>query len=113
MSFALTTDQVRARTKTVTRRFGWWFLKPGDLVQPVRKSMGLKRGEKAERIGCPIRIVATRAEMLADITAEDCVLEGFPQMQPHEFVLMLCDGNYALSYGTVNRIQFEYTEPLS
>ena len=44
MSFALTTEQFKARTKTVTRRFGWWFLKPGDVVRGVEKAMGLKPG---------------------------------------------------------------------
>jgi hypothetical protein len=31
MSFALTTEQIRVQKKTVTRRLGWEFLKPGDL----------------------------------------------------------------------------------
>ena len=61
--FFLTTDQVRNRTKTVTRRNGWWFLKPGEIVNAVEKAMGLKRGEKIKRI-CQIRIVSTRAESL-------------------------------------------------
>ena len=43
MSFAMTTEQIRARTKTVTRRFGWWFLKAGDQVWAVEKAMGLKK----------------------------------------------------------------------
>jgi len=42
MSFAMTTNQILAQTKTVTRRFGWWNLKTGDVVQPVKKTMGLK-----------------------------------------------------------------------
>jgi hypothetical protein len=54
MSFSLTTDQVLAQTKTVTRRFGWDSLKPGDIIQPIRKGMGLKRGQKQELLGCPI-----------------------------------------------------------
>jgi hypothetical protein len=111
MSFALTQDQVRARTKTVTRRFGWYFLKPGDLVLPVEKAMGLKKGEKAKPLCGPIRIVSTRAEMLCDIDDADVVREGFPEMRPHEFVDML-SSHYrdpALSYATVNRIEFEYT----
>lgn len=32
MSFALTTKQIINRTKTITRRFGWWFLRPGDKI---------------------------------------------------------------------------------
>ena len=39
MSFALTTKQIKSRTKTVTRRLGWTFLKPGDLIQPVEVSI--------------------------------------------------------------------------
>lgn len=39
MSFALTTDQVKDRVKTVTRRNGWWFLKPGDIVNAVKKGV--------------------------------------------------------------------------
>lgn len=42
ISFALTTPQFRARTKWVTRRLGWLFLKPGDTLMGVEKGMGLK-----------------------------------------------------------------------
>lgn len=64
MSFALTTEQVRARTKTVTRRVRWLFAKPGDIVQPVVKGQGLKKGETVEKIGAPIRFVSVRREPL-------------------------------------------------
>ena len=37
MSFMITKEQVRNRTKTVTRRLGWAFLKPGDIVNAVEK----------------------------------------------------------------------------
>jgi len=111
MSFAMTTEQVRNQSKTVTRRFGWWFLKPGDVVQPVVKGMGLKKGEKVEKIGPPIRIVSTRTEALRDMTDEDCVREGFPEMDRVAFINVLC-----LHYRTVgpctyvNRIEFEYLD---
>lgn len=36
MSFALTTPQILNRSKTVTRRAGWSFLKPGDIVCAVQ-----------------------------------------------------------------------------
>lgn len=32
MSFAMTTPQFIDRSKTVTRRFGWWLLKNGDEI---------------------------------------------------------------------------------
>jgi len=109
MSFALTTEQVRYQTKTVTRRFGWWFLKPGDVVQPVVKGMGLKKGEKVEKIGQPIRIVSTRQEMVRDVTYAECVLEGFPGLTPTAFMRLLTDEwRKAGPYDPVHRIQFEY-----
>ena len=55
MSFAITTSQVRDRSKTVTRRLGWRFLKRGDVVCAVVKNMGLKKGEKVQRL-CRILI---------------------------------------------------------
>lgn len=111
MSFALTKRQILDQSKTVTRRFGWRHIKPGDLVQPVEKAMGLKKGEKPVKLGPPIRIVSMRDEMLANITEDDCRREGFPELQPHEFVSMLSRHykDKALSYATVNRIEFEYT----
>ena len=48
MSFALTTEQVRNRTKTVTRRLGWATAKAGDIVQPIVKGQGLKKGERVD-----------------------------------------------------------------
>jgi hypothetical protein len=66
MSFFLTTAQVLAGTKTVTRRTAstWSTLKPGH------------------------RLIAidVRLEKLGDITAEDCAREGFPEYSPAEFV---------------------------
>ena len=63
MSFMLTTDQLRAGTKDVTRRLGWWFLKPGDLVWACEKCMGLKKGQKVKRLRL-IRVLKTNAERL-------------------------------------------------
>lgn len=109
MSFALTTEQVRNQTKTVTRRFGWWFLIPGDVVQPILKSMGLKKGEKIQRIGPPIRILSTRCEMVSDVTEAEIILEGFPKMKRFNFMLLLTDNfRKAAECTPVNRIEFEY-----
>ena len=49
MSFAMTTQQVKDQTKDVTRRFGWLFLKPGDILQPVEKAMGFNCDGNIER----------------------------------------------------------------
>jgi len=107
MSFSLTTEQVRRREKTVTRRVGWAFLKPGDILQAVEKAQGLKKGEKVKRI-CLIRVVSRRKEPLNKITAADCILEGFPEMSPREFVNMFCAANKCKPHKGVNRIEFEY-----
>lgn len=109
MSFALTTDQVRDKTKTVTRRFAWWFLKPGDELCAVEKAMGLKKGEKIKRLA-KIVVVSTRLEELQEITQEDCILEGFPDYTPEQFVFMMQRhyGKKVTPESTVNRIEFEY-----
>ena len=111
MSFSMTTEQVRNKTKTVTRRVGWSFLKPGDTINAVVKAMGLKKGEKIERI-CQIWVKSIRREMLTKVTEEECIKEGFPEMTPDDFVLMFCLQNktptYFPTYFPVSRIEFEY-----
>ena len=107
MSFAITTEQAYNKTKTVTRRLGWWFLRAGDIVQQVEKGMGLKKGERVKKIHL-IRIVDTRPEALLRITHDDVKREGFPDMTPYEFVNMFCEHNGCLTDDVVNRIEFEY-----
>lgn len=107
MSFAMTIEQVNAKTKTVTRRFGWWFLKPGDEVRGVEKAMGLKKGEKIKPLAM-VRIVSTRAEPLNTITQDDVIKEGFPDWNPEQFVQMLVDHYKVKPDSIVNRIEFEY-----
>ena len=41
MSFSATVQQVRDRTKTVTRRVGWKTLQPGEVLRAVEKGQGL------------------------------------------------------------------------
>jgi hypothetical protein len=110
MSFALTTEQVRNRTKTVTRRIGWKFAKVGDIVQPVLKAQGLKKGETVEKVGGPIRFTAVDRVILGDITPQDVYREGFPQMTAREFVQMFKDHNGGLKDQEVTRIEFEYVD---
>lgn len=109
MSFSMTADQFRARTKTVTRRFGWWFLKPGDQVWGVEKAMGLKAGEKIKRLGM-IRIVSTRIEPLNAITNAELDLEGLPDTSPREFIALLCERCRVQPDAPVNRIEYEYLD---
>src|SRR4051812_24585108 len=93
ISFALTTDQIRNRTKTVTRRLGWTGLKPGSMLQPVVKAQGLKKGERVEKIGAPIRVVNVRREVLQTITGVEVLREGFPAMTCRGFIDFFCEAN--------------------
>ena len=108
MSFALTTAQIRNRTKTVTRRLGWKSLKPGTMLQPVVKGQGLKKGEHVEMVGGPIRVLKVDRMVLGDISPQDVYREGFPQMTAREFVKMFKKHNGGLRDQVVTRIEFEY-----
>lgn len=87
MSVAFTEQQVRDRTKTVTRRKGWWrdkngrqILNPGDRLTLCRKVMGRKKGEPLERI-CDVEVVSVRREPLRDVIhAGELTKEGFPEL---------------------------------
>jgi len=107
MSFALTTAQMRARTKTVTRRLGWDDLKPGDRLCAVVKGQGIPKGGKVERI-CVIECVSNRKEMLCSITSAEVLREGFRVMSPADFVEMFCRHNRCDPRDFVNRIEFKY-----
>jgi hypothetical protein len=107
ISFALTTDQVRSRTKTVTRRLGWKDLKPGTLLQPVVKAQGIPKGGTVEKIGGLIRVTDVRRESLG-ISHDDCAREGFPGWLPSEFLAMFVRHNGCEPDTVVTRIEFEY-----
>lgn len=94
MSFSKTTQQMRDRSKDVTRRTGWAWLKPGTVLQAVEKGMGLKKGEKVKPIG-RIRVLSVRRERLDEIVNIDrgmygvleMAREGFPGLDPQDFML--------------------------
>ena len=114
MSFSLTTDQVRSRKKTVTRRKGWTFLKRGDVLNACVKCQGLKPGEQIERL-CQIRVVDVRRErldclMVHNYAMAECELEGFPEMLGPDFVKMFCSHMGGKPSQEVTRIAFEYLE---
>lgn len=98
MSVAYTEPAVLARTKTVTRRKGWWrdrngraLCKPGDRITLCRKVMGRKPGEPLVRI-CDVEVVSVRREPLLALTMDltygqdEVEREGFPGLDPPEFV---------------------------
>jgi hypothetical protein len=107
MSFALTTQQVREKTKTVTRRLGWENLKAGELIRAVEKCQGLKKGEKIRPI-CVVRVKMVNREPLQWLNQHECVKEGFPFLTPEQFVEMFCEANGCRRNVKVTRIEFEY-----
>lgn len=106
ISFALTERQFLDGSKTVTRRVGWRTLEAGTVLQAVRKGMGLKKGEKAHKLG-QLRVIAVRRERLDAITIEDCAREGFPGLTPAEFVAMFCREMSCKPETMVGRIEYE------
>lgn len=114
MAFSLTTAQMRARTKDVTRRLGWWNLKPGTLLCAVEEGMGLKAGEKVKRIGM-IRVLSVRRERLDQMTCDqgygraETIREGFDEMTPAQFVTAFCASHRGCTpCSFVNRIEFDH-----
>lgn len=113
MSFALTTRQVRAKTKIVTRRLRWKKLKAGDYIQAIEKGMGLKKGEKQIPLAI-IRIKSVRTEKLLMMVANpvygkrEAIKEGFPDMSGRQFAKLFCDHNHCEPDAAVQRIEFEY-----
>jgi len=108
MSFMLTKNQIRNKTKTVTRRNGWWFLKSGDILNACEKCQGLKKGEKIKKM-CQIRVRSTRPERLFRITQDECIKEGLPELTPVEFVKFFWLSHKGVTPASkVNRIEFEY-----
>lgn len=111
MSFSMTTPQFAAKEKDVTRRDGWLFLEYGDVVMGIEKGQGLKLGERIRRIH-PIRIVSVRMEPLVQLVMDrsygeqEMRREGFPGMDPMEFINRWPDGVNRI----VNRIEFEHIE---
>jgi hypothetical protein len=114
MSFTHTTPHVLARTKTVTRRVGWRFLAPGDLIQAVEKSRGLRRGEAVRRLAV-LRVVDVRVEPLSRLETDaryredELPREGFPCWSGRDFIEMFLRVNGLASTAVdVTRIEFEY-----
>lgn len=77
MSVSHTADAVIARQKTVTRRLGWLFLKPGDTLTLCRKVMGRKAGEPLERLA-EVEVIDVSRVRLNQIDLDEIESEGVP-----------------------------------
>jgi hypothetical protein len=107
MSFSLTKRQLLDGTKTVTRRKGWEWARPGDQVVAVSKAMGLKPGEHAEVYGT-VEFLDVRTEPLEAITDEDVAREGFPGRDRAWFVEHFCQAMRCEPSTIVRRIEFRF-----
>ena len=70
MSVSMTADAVIERRKTVTRRKGWRFLRPGDRLTLCRKVQGRKPGEPLVRLA-EVEVVSVAREPLWELTRRD------------------------------------------
>ena len=116
MAFSHTAPQIVDRSKTVTRRTGWRYLRPGDLIEAVEKSRGLKKGERVRTLGV-LRVVSVRVEPLSRLVtdaryAEDELpREGFPCWSRDDFIAMFLRVNSLKSTAVkVTRVEFEYVQ---
>jgi len=119
MSFFYTQQQVRDRTKDVTRRDGWADLKPGQLFWAVEKSQGLGKGGKIKRITL-CRCVTNHAEPLRDLITDpeygqrEARREGFPHLTGEQFAEMFIGHMGGDLDKRRNRIAFSYvTDPVT
>ena len=118
MAFSHTALQILERSKTVTRRTGWRHLKPGDLIQAVERTRGLKKGERVRELAV-LRVVGVRVEPLSRLVTEaryaedELPREGFPCWSRDEFVAMFLRVNRLKSAAVkVTRVEFDYVDPL-
>lgn len=108
MSVALTTDAVRRRQKTVTRRVGWQMLRPGDQLTLCPKVRGRRRGEPLDRI-VTVDVVSVRREPLNAISRADVTAEGFPGMTTAGFVDFFCSTHRGVAASAeITRIEWAY-----
>ena len=109
MSFSTTTDQIRNRTKTVTRRFGWWKIRKGTPLIAVEKYRGVRIADRVEL--AKIIVVSARLVILKNIWRHDLIREGFSYMNRHEFIRMFLKMNRGChDWTAVMRIEFEYLD---
>ena len=81
----------------------------GTRLRGVVKAMGLKKGEQVEVLGI-IEVVNARRERLNEITAEDVVAEGFPELSRRQFIDMFCKNMKCRPTDYVTRIEYRYVE---
>lgn len=125
MSVAFTEQAVVERRKTVTRRKRWLFLRVGDRLTLVRKAMGRKPGEPLVRLA-EVEVVSVERQPLRSVgncvchpwpdnqgtySATEMEREGFPGMDPDEFVRrFFVDAQGMDPSDVVTRIEWRYLD---
>ncbi|MGB2756550.1 MAG: hypothetical protein WBD02_02670 [Acidimicrobiia bacterium] len=111
ISFNETSEAVLRQTKTVTRRNPrtWQTVAPGDQLQPVQKTQGLKLGEQQTLLGPPIIIISNTIVPADDIDNHELAREGFEHLTPTEFIQLLHRIGSINEHNQTRRIEFEYT----
>lgn len=116
MSVAFTEAAVRERRKTVTRRKGWTFLKPGDRLTLCRKVMGRRNGEPLVRVA-EVEVVSVCREHLHNMTLDptygrkEVELEGCAPMSPEDFVYQYFEHKQGIPRNTeITRIEWRYVD---
>ena len=110
MSVAVTEQAVRDRQKTVTRRLGWRFLKPGDRLTLCRKVQGRKPGEALVRLA-EVEVLSVRREPLAAMTDADVACEAVPsvgKVEASEWVRWFAEKFGISRTDEVTRIEWRY-----
>ena len=109
MSVVLTEQAVIDRTKTVTRRLGWTFLRPGDRLTLCRKVQGRRSGEPLVRLA-DVEVTSVCREPLMVVTPGDVRREGFPEMYADQFVAFFCQQMRCAPDTEVTRIEWRYLD---
>lgn len=115
ISFRHTAPQLLDRSQTVTRRVGWRFLKPGDLLRAVGRLDGHHGGHGRVGTLAVLRVIDVRREPLSRLNVdarygeEELPREGFPCWMRREFVDTFRHRHRLSSADVdVTRIAFEY-----
>lgn len=113
MSVSHTEQAVVERRKTVTRRLGWTFLKPGDRLTLCRKVMGRRNGEPLVRLA-EVEVVSLRREPLQDMDPDDVAREAVPGLEevfdPFDWVQWFAETMHCNPWTEVTRIEWRYLD---
>lgn len=112
ISFSMTTQQIRDKSKTVTRRRGWANLQLKTKLIACVKCMGLKKGQQIERIGL-IEVLDVKREALGELLkepygSEEARKEGFPELTGEQFAKKFIADQGGDLNQIVTRIEFKH-----